>query len=222
MRAGAALRVLDRPPAELDLESVAAGLVGERDQVLARLLGDVPWLLGQLEAGCADLAVGGEARPAGPADAAQPRGLGKEAVNPLRCRRAVGTAVGAPDDINRAAREPAEALSDQGARGLRVRAGRRVVGVKLALEGVAHGKDHDQDRDPSKDHQFPASVGDVGETGEACSHGFILLRTWYSAFRFLDKTLGRGGTHRQTGGHARCRTKSCLLQTCWTNRRALA
>ena len=81
-----------------------------------------------------------------------------------------------------------EALSDRRARCLRVRAGCR-VSVKLALEGVAHGKDHDQDNDPSEDHRFPAPG--------SCRRDGRSVRSWVHpssdlvrALRFLTSFSG--------------------------------
>jgi len=67
----AALGILDRTAPELDLDAVAAGLVGEPDQLFARLLGDVPGLLGELKAGRRDLAAGRDAGWLGLTDAAE-------------------------------------------------------------------------------------------------------------------------------------------------------
>ena len=165
LRARLRLRLLDRVAAQLDLESVAVIRLGGVDQLRALVLGHVPAGNGQRQGRRAVLPVLREADRRVARDVVDLLSLGEERVHALLGRRAVDASGGLPDDVDLLAGVPAEALLGDVARRLRIRAGRVVVGVELALEGRAHADDHDHRDDPSDHHAPAAAIGDVCETG---------------------------------------------------------
>jgi hypothetical protein len=98
-------------------------------------------------------------------DVVDPRGLGKEGLQPL-CGSGFVDEAGRilRDDVDLLARVPIEALLGDVARRLGVRAGGVVIGVEVPGEGRADTDDHDHGHQPEQDHAAAAAVGDVSET----------------------------------------------------------
>ena len=166
LRAARLLRLVDRIPAELDLQPVAAVLLGCGDQLLAVLLVDVPAVGRQRENGRSDRAVlrvpdRGDVL----GDVIDLLGLGEEGVDALPGGGAVGAGLVLPDDVDLLAGVAVEPLLGELARRLRLRARRVVVGLVLPGQRGAHADDHDRRRDPGEDHAAAAAVGEVGKTG---------------------------------------------------------
>jgi hypothetical protein len=146
------LRGVDRIPAELDLEPVAAVLLRGGDQLLAVLLGHVPARDGQRQRGRADLAVLRDTDLGRLGDVIDLLRLGEEGVDAPLGVSALGAGRVLPDDVDLLAGVAAEALLGQLAGGLRLRARRVVVGVVLAGERRADADDHHRGEEPGEHH----------------------------------------------------------------------
>jgi hypothetical protein len=164
------LRGVDRIAAELDLQTVAAVLLGGGDQLLAVLLGDVPARDGQRQRRRSDRAVLRDPRLGRRGDVVDLLGLFEEGVDALLRSGAVGAGRVLPDDVDLLARVAAEALLGQLARGLGLGSGGVVVGVVLAGERGADADDDDGGEDPRQHHATTPAEGDVCETREMSGH----------------------------------------------------
>ena len=99
-----ALRHPDRAAAERDGQPVAAGALGEVDELRARRIGHVPHATVELQRGRGDRAVGSDADRARRPDALQTLGVGQEALNAGPRLRRLRPIRRLPNDADRVAR----------------------------------------------------------------------------------------------------------------------
>ena len=140
LRAGLLLCGVDRIAAELDLEAVAAVVLGGGDQLLAVLLGDVPAGDRQRERGRADRPFTRDPDRGVLGDVIDLLGLGEERVDALSGARTPGAGLVLPDDVDLLAGVALEALLGEVARRLRLRSGSVVVGVVFPGQRGAHAR----------------------------------------------------------------------------------